>query len=45
MKIGDYTGTPVTWNKDGEQTFLKQTGHKIITYACEACGFMESYVV
>jgi len=45
MKVGDYTGTAVSWKKDGEQAFLKQTGHKIVTYACETCGFMESYVM
>lgn len=44
MKVGNYTGVSADWEKDGEHAFLKQSGYKIATYACEECGYMESYV-
>lgn len=44
MKVGNYTGTVTNWEKEGEPAFLKQSGQKIITYACIKCGYMESYV-
>lgn len=44
MKTGNYTGVVVDWEKEGEPTFLKQSGQKIVTYACIKCGYMESYV-
>lgn len=44
MKEGSYTGVAVDWESDKDPAFLKQSGHKIVTYACEVCGYMESYV-
>lgn len=44
MKEGSYTGVTVDWENNKEPAFLKQSGRRIITYACEMCGYMESYV-
>lgn len=44
MKEGNYTGSEVDWEKDGQHSFLKQKGLKIATYACVKCGYLESYV-
>lgn len=44
MIQGNYTGTPAKWAKEDEYSFLEQSGQRILTYACEKCGYMESYV-
>lgn len=44
MNVGNYTGTVADWEKNREHAFLKDSGRKIVTYACEECGYMESYV-
>jgi predicted nucleic-acid-binding Zn-ribbon protein len=44
MKEGNFTGQVVEWEKDGDRSFLKDEQSKIVTYACEKCGFIESYV-
>jgi len=44
MKIGNYSGGFHDWENIGEQSFLKQPGKRIVTYACLECGYLESYV-
>ncbi len=44
MKQGRLMGVQADWQKDGEQRFLKNDSPNIITYACQKCGYLESYV-
>lgn len=44
MINGNYTGTVANWENEEEPSFLKKSGQKIIAYACEDCGYIESYV-
>lgn len=44
MKSGNLTGQEIDWKKEGDRSFLRDEGRKIFTYACEKCGYMESYV-
>lgn len=44
MVLGNYTGTEIDWQKGEVPSFLKNNGSKINSYACEKCGYLESYV-
>lgn len=44
MKKGNFSGLAVQWDAEEEQTFLKKPGQQIVTYACEGCGYLESYI-
>ncbi|GEM_PF-5630211 len=44
MIIGNYTGKQVDWEKDMGHSFLQGSGKNIVTYACNHCGYLESYV-
>ena len=44
MKVGNYTGNEVDWEKEQGQDFLRKDGFKIDSYACEKCGYIESSV-
>lgn len=44
MEAGNLSGNQVDWQSETSHNFLKETGVKIITYACESCGYLESYV-
>ena len=44
MIQGNYSGNIVDWQTDPSKSFLKTEGKEILTYACNMCGYMESYV-
>lgn len=44
MVSGDYTGVEASWQKEDSPKFLKESGKKIFNYACEKCGYIESYI-
>lgn len=43
MILGNYTGHQVNWDSEDGHKFLQSSGRKIATYACEKCGYLESY--
>jgi len=44
METGNLSGNQVDWQLGTSHNFLKEKGTKIITYACDSCGYLESYV-
>lgn len=44
MIEGNYSGNSTFWLEENQHDFIQGSGKKIISYACEQCGYLESYV-
>lgn len=44
MVEGLYSGSPTYWLQQEEHSFIQGSGKRIISYACDRCGYVENYV-
>lgn len=44
MKEGTYAGSHSYWTPQEMQGFLQQPGKRVLSFACEQCGFIENYI-